>query len=440
MPTRFDQVLQTVRTWASAQASPTLERPPQCGQSGRASVVFVRDLRGRIRVVVDWTSKTAKPLIASGKQPDWASLHNALGAFSPGLESLVCYRDGLQVPGDVFDNKELRRLNPGGADSLFVLERQLVGADWLHKAPTVPEDENFKRITFFGLKGGVGRSTALSILALHLADMGKKVLVIDLDLESPGIGSMLLQISDFPQFGGVDWFVEDSVGQADSTLLSGMVANGVAGVRVVPAFGSSTDGYLSMLSRAYIDGQRPQFETFTQRLRRFIESLEAQEKPDFTLIDSRGGIHDLAATAVTQLGALALLFASDSRQTWDAYKLLFSHWTSHPEAIQTFRENLKMVHALSPGRVGASAASDKLMQQQAHQLFVNTVYDNVPAGGEGFSFSTDDSDGPHFPLPIRWSELAQGLDPAASPEMARQPQVAVLFQDFIKGVTSLLGL
>jgi hypothetical protein len=251
---------------------------------------------------------------------------------------------------------------------------------------------------------------------------------------------MLLQNHDFPQFGGVDWFVEDSVGQADSILLSGMVANGVAGVRVVPAFGSSTDGYLSKLSRAYIDGQSPQFETFTQRLRRFIESLEAQEKPDFTLIDSRGGIHDLAATAVTQLGALALLFASDSRQTWDAYKLLFSHWTSHPEAIQTFRENLKMVHALSPGRVGASAASDKLMQQQAHQLFVNSVYDNVPAGGEGFSFSTDDTDGPHFPLPIRWSELAQGLDPAASPEMVGQPQVAVLFQDFIKGVTSLLGL
>lgn len=435
MPTRFDQVLQAVRTWASEQASPILERPQQSGQSGRASVVFVRDLRGRIRVVVDWTSKTAKP-----KDPDWTGLHNALGAFSPGLECLVCYRDGLQVPGEVFDHKDLRRLNPGGTDDLFVLERQLVGADWLHKAPTVPEDENYKRITFFGLKGGVGRSTALSMLALHLAEMGKKVLVIDLDLESPGIGSMLLQNNDFPQFGGVDWFVEDSVGQSDSQLLSGIVANGVAGVRVVPAFGAVTDGYLSKLSRAYIDGQSPHFESFTQRLRRFIESLEAQEKPDFTLIDSRGGIHDLAAAAVTQLGALALLFASDSRQTWDAYKLLFSHWTSHPEAIQTFRENLKMVHALSPGRVGASAASDKQMQQQSHQLFVNSVYDNVPAGGEGFSFSTDDTDGPHFPLPIRWSELAQGLDPAASPEMAGQPQVAVLFQDFIKGVTSLLGL
>lgn len=440
MPTRFDQVLQTVRSWASAQASPTLERPPQCGQSGRASVVFVRDLRGRIRVVVDWTSKTAKPLIASGKQPDWTSLHNALGAFSPGLESLVCYRDGLQVPGDVFDNKELRRLNPGGADSLFVLERQLVGADWLHKAPTVPEDENFKRITFFGLKGGVGRSTALSMLALHLADLGKKILVLDLDLESPGIGSMLLQNNDFPQFGGVDWFVEDSVGQADSSLLSGMVANGVAGVRVVPAFGSSTDGYLSKLSRAYIDGQSPQFETFTQRLRRFIESLEAQENPDFTLIDSRGGIHDLAAVAVTQLNALALLFASDSRQTWDAYKLLFSHWRNHPEAIQTFRDNLKMVHALSPGSVAESQASDQHMRQRSHQLFVDTVYDNVPAGSEGFSYTTDDSDGPHYPLPIRWSDLAKGLDPAGSPETAKSAQVTVLFQDFIKGVTSLLGL
>jgi hypothetical protein len=80
------------------------------------------------------------------------------------------------------------------------------------------------------------------------------------------------------------------------------------------------------------------------------------------------------------------------------------------------------------------------MLLQSHQLFVDTIYDNLPPGDEGFSFSTDDTDGPHFPLPIRWSDYAQGLDPAASPEMARQPQVAVLFQDFIKGVTSLLGL
>ena len=42
-------------------------------------------------------------------------------------------------------------------------------------------------VTFYSFKGGVGRSMALVNVAELLADAGYKVLVVDWDLEAPGL-------------------------------------------------------------------------------------------------------------------------------------------------------------------------------------------------------------------------------------------------------------
>src|SRR5215467_10709582 len=44
-----------------------------------------------------------------------------------------------------------------------------------------------KIVTFYSYKGGTGRTTALANTAWILAGNGKKVLVLDWDLESPGL-------------------------------------------------------------------------------------------------------------------------------------------------------------------------------------------------------------------------------------------------------------
>jgi len=93
---------------------------------------------------------------------------------------------------------------------IWLLDRQIIGQDWM-RAPLQRETEN-PRVTFFGIKGGVGRSTALAIWAWQLARQGKKVLILDLDLESPGVSSTLLPADYLPDYGIVDWFVEDGVG------------------------------------------------------------------------------------------------------------------------------------------------------------------------------------------------------------------------------------
>ena len=44
-----------------------------------------------------------------------------------------------------------------------------------------------KTITFYSYKGGVGRTMALANIAVLLSKRGKKVLVVDWDLEAPGL-------------------------------------------------------------------------------------------------------------------------------------------------------------------------------------------------------------------------------------------------------------
>ena len=43
-------------------------------------------------------------------------------------------------------------------------------------------------VTFYSYKGGVGRSMALANIAVLLAQRGMKVLMVDWDLEAPGLG------------------------------------------------------------------------------------------------------------------------------------------------------------------------------------------------------------------------------------------------------------
>ena len=77
-----------------------------------------------------------------------------------------------------------------GGEPVYVLERRVVGQDWV----SAPEHlaRHAPRITFFSLKGGGGRSTALFLWGRSLVAQGKTVLLVDLDLEAPGLGAQLL--------------------------------------------------------------------------------------------------------------------------------------------------------------------------------------------------------------------------------------------------------
>src|SRR6476659_2318453 len=75
-----------------------------------------------------------------------------------------------------------------------------------------------KIITFYSYKGGTGRSMALANVAWILASAGKRVLIIDWDLEAPGLHRYFhpfLADKELSETEGlIDFFVEFAVAAA----------------------------------------------------------------------------------------------------------------------------------------------------------------------------------------------------------------------------------
>ena len=313
-----------------------------------------------------------------------------------------------------------------GFHKVFWEDRLVTGNGWWTAGDLRPEGQA-KRWTLFSVKGGVGRSTTAAVLARHLAREGERVLVVDLDLESPGLSSAMLAPGEEPDFGVVDWFVEDLVGQSNRVIERMTAAPGWArdfngDARIVPAHGADPGEYLAKLGRVYMDRRN---ETWAARLDRMLGLLERDFQPSIVLIESRSGLQDIGAATVTDIGADILLFATDSASSWADYRILFRHWRECGLA-RSICERLSVVSALTPLK-GRTAYLERF-NERAWELFCEYLYETLdPSSGTegGFSFDMQDVNGPHNPMPIFWNEgLAAGsslLDPGeAVVELAYQ--------------------
>ena len=417
-PVRFNAALRRAAETADAAKGP---QGPE--------VRVIRDVYGRLRFAVDAQKQTYPA--ATLQHLETAALE--LGAFA--AAGGLLFRDDFADPDALFGHEDWHQTVVPGPESddgtvapdivIHLLDRQITGQDWLHTPDEAPtEGKQPPRIVFYGVKGGVGRSTALAMLAYRLARDGKRVLLIDFDLESPGLSGLLLPPERMAAFGLVDWFVEEAVGQGPGVLQdmvsdSPLADHSTGLIRVVATMGQGETAYLAKLARVYADVPRHQGpERFASRMRRLVTELEVQEQPDVVLIDSRAGLHDLAAISIAGLATVALLFAMDSAQNWQGYQQLFQHWQRRPEVLRHVRKRLAIVQALFPESDQQARAEQFL--QRAYDLFAGTMYDQIEPGADtsldAFTFGLGDEDAPHFPLRVRWSQRLQEFDPLLSVE------------------------
>lgn len=322
-----------------------------------------------------------------------------------------------------------------------IIDRLATSANWAE----INEVKATPRVVFFSIKGGVGRSSALAATAWHLAELGKKVMVLDLDLESPGLSTSLLTEEKQPAYGITDWLVEDLVENGDA-VIDDMYATSELSrdgeIYVVPAHGVNVGDYIVKLGRAWM----PKFnsegnqESWAIRLQRLINQLEQKIKPDVILIDSRSGIDDIAANSITHLGAnLILLFAIEGSQSWNGYSIIFDYWQRR-NLISNIRERLQMVAALVPeiGKVDYL----KTMQTNSYNLFSKTQYDEILAGEpllEQWHFEPSDISAPHYPWVINWHNSFTGLNTLHGRLVEIDKMaVQVIFGDLVNGVEQLL--
>lgn len=322
-----------------------------------------------------------------------------------------------------------------GFRNVFWEDRLVTGNDWWTVGNPRPAGKA-KRWTLFSVKGGVGRSTTAAVLAWHLARKGEKVLVADLDLESPGLSSAMLDTGAQPDFGVVDWFVEDLVGQSDR-VIENMTArptwadelNGTA--VVAPAHGRLPGEYLAKLGRVYMERAK---EPWAARLERLLAGLEARFDPTVVLIESRSGLHDIAAATLTDIGAEGLLFVTDSESNWTDYEILFDHWRDRDMA-ERIRERLWLVSALTPPN--DEIAYLKRFHERAWNLFANRLYDDGGADGDRedlFWFDLEDEGAPHDALTIYWNT---GFAAGASLRTLGEAVVNLAYGSFLKRFNNL---
>ena len=309
-------------------------------------------------------------------------------------------------------------------------DRLMVGGGWWQVGDR-RQGGGSRRYTLHSIKGGVGRSTTAAVLAWHLARRGEDVLVVDLDLESPGLAATVLPEAAQPTFGVVDWFVEELVGQGDD-VLGRMVASPAwahdltGGVWVAPAHGHDPGEYLAKLGRVYVDTAA---DPWTARLRRMLERLETTLSPTVVLIESRSGLHDIAAATVADLDADVMLFAVDSPSTWSDYGILFDHWSARGLAPR-IRDRLSIVSALTP-ELGTERYLERF-RENAWNIFRDRLYDSLLGSDDptdAVSYGLSSEEAPHSPFVIRWN---RGLASGASLRHLEDTAVDQAYWPFLK--------
>ena len=411
--TTFDSILPALHA-AFMRHAPALQ--------GLKPIVINRDLNGRVRLIADsqYRDNPAWALLASDvcstlNQHTFTVERLFLWESTQDLETLCRLGHAFELPVP----EHLRNDPATDFLGIRVIDRLATESDWANISTGSAIASN--RVVFFSIKGGVGRSTALAATAWALAEQGQRVLVLDMDLESPGLSSSLLPEDRRPTWGITDWLVEDLVNNGDA-VLTGMVASSNLSrngdIWVVPAHGREPGEYVSKLGRVWMpklhaNGTR---QAWTSRLQRLIASLEEKYRPDVVLIDSRAGIDEVASACVTGLDAkLVLLFALVGEQTWTGYRMLFRHWHTRGVAPR-IREQLQLIAAMLPENDTHKYLTN--LRERGWDVFSEELYDEIPPHTDGetssnisiaFNFDLHDEFAPHAPWPIRWNRGFEGL-------------------------------
>ncbi|MBW8015230.1 MAG: ParA family protein [Planctomycetes bacterium] len=167
-------------------------------------------------------------------------------------------------------------------------------------------------VTFYSFKGGVGRTLALANVGLELAKKGRRVLLVDFDLEAPGIHTFSIMKPKTNNLGLVDY-----INQYTNTRCAPDVrdyiyeAKGIGkndGRLWIMPTGTSDNLYsqkLHSINWQKLYKEQDGFIMFEDMKEQWNDSYE----PDYVLIDSRTGHTDVGGICTRQLpDAVVILF------------------------------------------------------------------------------------------------------------------------------------
>ena len=179
---------------------------------------------------------------------------------------------------------------------------------------------SIKRVVFYSYKGGVGRTTALIQTAFQLARQGKRVVLVDMDVEAPGLHALLPPTDKLVDEGLIDYLWERQTCFFDkhhqpqieltNIIYSVKDSQSRRDLFIVPAgkIGQSYIQRLSILSTTHL------FSEANDPWYQFEEELWNQYQPDIMLIDARTGLNEWGGLSLLQLADEAFVVLYPSQQ------------------------------------------------------------------------------------------------------------------------------
>lgn len=300
-------------------------------------VTIIRDVFGKVALLLEMSTS----IDVTEKEALHDAMSKSLKQYYQGkiYYKSECKSDLIRI---MIDEIEKERWKYDATDCMwYLLERAIAKKAWIQcdyresaiwKYEEAARGNKPKVVTFYSFKGGMGRTTALAATALCLAQKGKNVLLIDTDIEAPGLISLFLDEGDVRR-GTVDYLLEANLNRCavnmEDYILSindPVLMEGLSGKLFAIPSGVMDQDYLQKLAR--IDFQ----DTVQGNLKGLlcgliedaVESIEKLYKVDYILLDARAGFHDMGGVVTTQIPHGVVAFGKDSKQSWQGMQLVIN--------------------------------------------------------------------------------------------------------------------
>lgn len=214
-------------------------------------------------------------------------------------------------------------------------ERHLTRLNWFREKSNKNKLQKAKVVTFYSFKGGLGRTTSLVMSALQLARKGRTIVLVDFDLEAPGLSTLLPpENNETPNYGLIDYLIESNIYLKSSIEIDindyiysfrdkQLIGNNGGQVYILPASKltiEKSDDYLEKMGR--VDFGTPNYQNINNPISQMLQQVTDRFKPDFILLDARTGINDVGGLTLTNFTDLACLLFYGNEQNIAGMKIV----------------------------------------------------------------------------------------------------------------------
>lgn len=223
-------------------------------------------------------------------------------------------------------------------------------------------------ISFYSYKGGVGRTLALVQTAYLLAQKGKNVLMLDLDIEAPSLYEIFSDKMDLEK-GIVDYLYEQEFGGEEQEINIDDIVSNIqveetleGNLYTIPA-GIMSAEYIFKLTQL-----KPKFLSQREYLSNLFKKLRKKLDIDIVLIDSRTGINDWGAFSILDMADEVFFFTYPNRENLKGTKVIV-------DLIKSIQlKKFTIIFSRVESDEGLDYAKELFKELDLKQKFISIVY------------------------------------------------------------------